>query len=257
MKKKLGIAFVILYSMVANAQDSPESEMDKAVNFFKNASVVTYNEDYSPKDYVGSLIYYKSGDTQIKVLKITKPNDSTIVREEINDILYQKMHNKEEVASAKFLGIFSSKVTIKHLLEVILLRDYTLEAESFLAEHLLFQKIVKLSKPLTTAGYNVEFVWKVNVNKLTSRIFKEGDIQVGFNYQVEGSGKVYNKTEDFTKKSLITLQTIDVGIFITETVKSFNNIAKGLEFNSKMFYQNMIPTEQRDYFVTDDIIFDK
>ena len=52
------------------------------------------------------------------------------------------------------------------------------------------------------------------MNKLTSRVFKEGKIQAGFNYQVEGSGKIYNKTEDFTNKNLITIQTNDVSLLI-------------------------------------------
>jgi len=252
------ITIILSVSLLGNlqAQTDAQTEMEKAENYFRNSSVVTFNEDYDPKDYIGSIIYYKPGNKKdLRILKITKPNDSTIIRRSIDDILYQKMHNKDEVASAKFLGIFSAKVTHQHLLEVILLRDYSLEAQSFLTDLALYQKVLKYSKPLKDAGYNAEFVWKVNINKLTSRVFKEGDVQAGFNYQVEGSGKSYYKTEDFTKKSLITLQTIDVSIFMQEATKSIEKVMKGNDEkmnNGKDFLKFEKP---KGYIVTEKIVF--
>jgi hypothetical protein len=258
MKKVITLGLSILFLTNLNAQTTGSSEMDKAESYFRNSSVVTYNEDYAPKDYIGSLIYYKPGDEKnIRILKITKPNDSTIVRTVMDDILYQKMHTREEVASAKFLGIFNTKVTNQHLLEVILLRDYSLEAQSFLTDLVLFEQVLKFSKPLKNAGYNVEFVWKVNVNKLTSRVFKEGNVQVGFNYQVEGSGKIYNKTEDFTKKNLITLQTIDVTIFMTEATKSIESVMKGNKSIVKSEKEFLLLTKPKDYILADKIVFEE
>lgn len=224
--KKLIIISLLLIGAFANAQPV-QNPMQDAENYFKQASVVTYNEDYSPKDYIGSLIYYKDKEKEVKILKITKPNDSSIVHTNIDDILYQRMHTKEEVASAKFLGIFNSKVSNTALLEVILLRDYSLEANSFLADPATFKRVVDLSRPLKDAGFTVEFVWKVNVNKLTSRLFKEGKMEAGLNYQAEATGKIYNKTEDFTKKTMLTVQTIDVGIYIKNIVSSIEKISKG------------------------------
>ncbi len=258
MKKAITFGLSILFLTNLNAQTTPISEMDKAESYFRNSSIVTYNEDYAPKDYIGSLIYYKPGDEKnIRILKITKPNDSTIVRTVIDDILYQKMHSREEVASAKFLGIFNAKVTNQHLLEVILLRDYSLEAQSFLIDLVLYDQVLKFSTPLKNAGYKVEFVWKVNVNKLTSRVFKEGDVQVGFNYQVEGSGKIYNKTEDFTKKNLITLQTMDVTIFMTEATKSIESVIKGNKSNVKSEKEFLALTKPKDYIIADKIVFEE
>lgn len=258
MKKLITVVLSTITLIVCQAQTTTPSEMDKAENYFRNSSVVTFNEDYSPKDYIGSLIYYKAEDEKnLRVLKITKPNDSTIVRTPIDDILYQKMHTREEVASAKFLGIFNTKVTNQHLLEVILLRDYSLEAQSFLTDLVLFQQILKFSEPLKKAGYKVEFVWKVNVNKLTSRVFKEGSIQAGFNYQVEGSGKIYNKTEDFTKKNLITLQTIDVALFLTEATKSIDKVMKGNDIKSVSGKDIIKIQKTKDYILVDKIIFEE
>jgi hypothetical protein len=258
MKKAITLGLSILFLTNLNAQTTASSEMDKAESYFRNSSVVTFNEDYNPKDYIGSLIYYKPGDEKnIRILKITKPNDSTIIRTVMDDILYQKMHTREEVASAKFLGIFSTKVTNQHLLEVILLRDYSLEAQSFLTDLVLYEQVLKFSKPLKNAGYNVEFVWKVNVNKLTSRVFKEGNVQVGFNYQVEGSGKIYNKTEDFTKKNLTTLQTIDVTIFMSEATKSIESVMKGNKSNLKTEKDILKFTKPKDYILAEKIVFEE
>lgn len=258
MKNFITSLLSIFILTASQAQTTQPSEMEKAENYFRNSSVVTFNEDYSPKDYIGSIIYFKPNEEKnIRVLKITKPNDSTIVKEVIDDILYQKMHTKEEVANAKFLGIFNSKVTNKNVLEVVLLRDYSLEAQSFLTDLNLYQQILKFAKPLKNAGYNVEFVWKVNVNKITSRVFKEGEIQVGFNYQAEGSGKIYNKTEDFTKKNLITLQTIDVSLFLTEATKSIDKVMKGnnLKMNSEKSFLQIPKT--KDYIVPEKIVLEQ
>lgn len=258
MKKLISIVMSIFLLTVSQAQTTTPTEMEKAENYFRNSSVVTFNEDYSSKDYIGSLIYYKPGEEKnLRILKITKPNDSTIVRTAIDDILYQKMHTREEVVSAKFLGIFNTKVTNKNLLEVILLRDYSLEAQSFLTDSIIFHKVLRFSKPLKNAGFIVEFIWKVNVNKLTSRVFKEGEIQVGFNYQVEGSGKIYNKTEDFTKKNLITLQTIDVSLFIPEATKSIFNAERTKSIDTGMKEIGFKTKKPRDYIVADKIVFDK
>lgn len=258
MKKVITLCLSILFLTNLNAQTTTSSEMDVAQSYFRNSSVITYNEDYAAKDYIGSLIYYKPGDQKnIRILKITKPNDSTIVRTVIDDILYQKMHTREEVASAKFLGIFNTKVTNQHLLEVILLRDYSLEAQSFLTDLALYEQVLKFSKPLKDAGYIVEFVWKVNVNKLTSRVFKEGNVQVGFNYQAEGSGKIYNKTEDFTKKNLITIQTIDVTIFMNEATKSIESVMKGNKSNLKSERELLTLTRPKDYILADKIVFEE
>jgi hypothetical protein len=234
------------------------------------------------------LIYYKPEQKEnLRVLKITKPNDSSVVRTQIDDILYQKMHTRDEVFSAKFLGIFNTKVTNKHLLEVILIRDYSLEAQSFITDNSLYKKVMDLSRPLTKNGYHVEFVWKVNVNKITSRLFKEGSSQVGFNYQLEAGGTVYNKTEDFTKKILTTLQTMDINLFIAEEAKlkdvvksddaarmedvlksgkdtkmktaskSENKTAKTIKVDYPFKNVLLQMKEPKDYAVAETIIFDK
>jgi hypothetical protein len=219
-------SIILLFAFIglkAFSQSKLDTETSKAETFFKTASVITFNEDYNPRDYIGSIIYYKKGDqANIRVLKITKPNDSTVIQQSIDDILYQKMHTREDVLNVKYLGIFSSKIEQKNLLEVILLRDYSLETQSFLIDSTLYNKVMKNAVRLKKAGYEVEFVWKVNVNKLTSRVFKQGEIQVGFNYQAEGKGGNYNKTEDFTKKNLITLQTIDISVFIDQDKSKAN-----------------------------------
>ena len=256
MKKLFAILLSLFVVTISLSQPAQPTEMEKAENFFRTASVITYNSDYSPKDYVGSLIYYKpEKKDEIVVLKLNKINDTSIVQILIDDILYQKVHTHEEVVSAKFLGIFSSKVTNKNLLEVVLLRDYSLEAPSFLSDSQLFDQILKFSKPLINSGYKVEYVWKVNVNKLTSRVFKEGGIQAGLNYQAEVSGKTYFATEDFTKKQLITIQSNDVGIFLNigdknkDKTLSDKNIDKAVVFD----YEKKIPNKNNnspdDYFV--------
>ena len=268
MKKLFAILLPIFVVTILMAQPAQPTEMEKAENFFRTASVLTYNADYSPKDYVGSLIYYKPDrKDELIILKFNKINDSSIVQIPIDDILYQKVHTHEEVASAKFLGIFNSKVTNKHLLEVVLLRDYSLEAPSFISDAQLFEQIKKVSIPLINDGYNVEYVWKVNVNKLTSRIFKEGGIQAGLNYQAEVSGKTYFLSENFTKKQLITIQSNDVGIFLNIDIlskkmaisdKKEKKISdKNLDEEVVFGYEKNVPNNKNEYTADDYFVADK
>ena len=139
MNKAITLILFALVLSAAQAQNLTTSELEKAETYFRNSSVVTFNEDYSPNDYIGSLIYYRPGSNHaFQILKIKKPFDSTVVKTVIDEILYQKMHTREEVASVKFLGIFNTKMTNENLLEVILLRDYSLETPHMVTDPNLF-----------------------------------------------------------------------------------------------------------------------
>src|SRR5690606_12317075 len=222
--KKIILLMYLVSSMLANAQTA-DKELQKAEDFFKTANVITYNEDYDPYDYVGSLIYFKKEKpNEFKVFKLISSDIKGITRIEKGEIIYQKMHTKEDVSQAKFLGIFNSKVSNKNLLEVVLTKNYSLESPNVFDNLDLYTRINSISKVLIAQGYTVEYVWKVNVNQLTSRLFKEGNIQAGLNYQVQGDTKIYNQTEDFMRKSLFTLQTFDASILIPKVAEDINKL---------------------------------
>ena len=225
MKRTLFI-LQILFGIYLNAQVT-DNEIKKAEEFFKNSSVLTYNEDYDPSDYIGSLIYYKKDKpNEFKVIKLTNSDSKEIKRTEKGEIIYQKMHTKNDVTNAKFLGIFNSTVQNNNLLEVVLTKNYSLEAPNVFENLELSTKINNISNNLIKNGFVVEYIWKVNVNQLTSRLYKEGKIEAGLNYQIQGDTKIYNQSENFQRKGLLTLQTYDTAILLPSVADNVSKLLK-------------------------------
>ena len=117
----------------------------------------------------------------------------------------------------------------------------------------MFKKIKALAKPLKDSGFNVEYVWKVGANKITSRIYTKGDVKVGLNYQAEGNSTNYNLTSEFSKKTIITISSMDIVPFLNVSIESSTpKTTKSSDGTFSMSSSMMtMPTEPEDLPIND------
>lgn len=202
-----------LFCTLAIAQDEKSPD-----DFFKDSTVLSFNDKTDPRDIIGALVYYKDQNkTDWKYVNLYTTGELAKIEPQENQaVIYEDMVKKEVLASIKYLKIFSADVKANELLQVVMTDQYDLKVDSFLSNPAIRQKVLEEARWLYRQGYHVEYIDKVNQTIITTKLFKEGAQQIGFNYYASGEAKNYTATSKYTVKKLVSVHSVLLDPFLKD-----------------------------------------
>ena len=208
---QLGILF-LFFNGSANA-DAVSVPVDDsgAISFYQHSQLVVSKATVNPFDLAGCLVLHKDGLADQYINVLPESIKKTLKPQNLTETVYRTMLTKDQAVKVGFLGMLGVEVSEKSLLEISINDRWKMEGPSFWGDSELKKTVLEVGKIYALQGYKVSYNQNVQYSILASSDFQQNDASVSstFTY-VDGSGKKYVQSSNYTQRELISIAPFDI-----------------------------------------------